>query len=282
VQVFPSLWHIDPWLASPLVFAIGVALMYARWPVARISAVFFLACGLLLAWTPGDPDNWWLAVVLVVVGTLLVAIIRPPWLRQWRGGKSKLRFRFSLRDLVIASCVFGFCLSLVLRAVQYRAEQSTLRESVYPILQDYAATVAFDSGHIRLLSTNNLPRHADPLYAKARACGFSHWYASNEQTRSFTDQDLARIADRHGMVRFLDVRQSGVTADGLVVLEKLEFLEGLWLDAAQCTPIATEHLKKVDNLQALSIDQPADAQLKLLREALPKCEIQVSGSYDSG
>jgi len=276
MHVLQSLWRVDPWFASPFIFAFGMALLYVKWPVARISAVFFLVCGLVLSGPPGDPDDWWMAVFQVVLGAVLFILVPPRWFRNWRNRKSESHFRFSLRDLLIASGVFGLCLSFVLRAFQYRAEQAAMAELVNPILQNYVSAVVFEDGHVRALSTNRLPRLADPLYARVRECGFSHWYASHQQVKPFADQDLAQVVDTHREIRFLDLRQSNVTADGLAVLEELKSLEGLWLDSAQCAPIATGHLRKLKKLRMLSLGTTAAEELASFRKSLPECEIQIA------
>ena len=276
MHLLHSLWRVNPWLASPFIFAFGVALLYVKWPVARISAVFFLVCGLLLALSPGDPDNWWMAVFEVVLGGILVVLVRPRWTHDWKNRLSQSHFRFSLRDLLIASGMFGLCLSFVLRAFQYRAEQSVEAILLDPILQNYVCTLAFDDGYVRLLSTNNLESHADPLYTRARDCGFSHWYASDERIKSFADQDLAQVTIMHPRIRFLDLRQSDVTADDLSNLEKMESLEGLSLDEDQSTATGIGHLKKLKKLRMLVIGTTNVGELESLRKALPDCEIRIA------
>ena len=88
-----------------------------------------------------------MAVFLVLLGGALLVLVRPRWWRDRKDRQPDSRWRFSVRDLVIASGVFGLCLSFVLGAFQYRAEQSALADLVHPILQNYVSTVAFDDGH---------------------------------------------------------------------------------------------------------------------------------------
>ncbi|MEX0714941.1 MAG: hypothetical protein WD066_00060 [Planctomycetaceae bacterium] len=71
------------WLSSPLVFAAGLALIYARDRAIRVAGFFLGIFALVLASDLGDADNFFLAVVACVVG-VVVFIVRPPawWFQE--------------------------------------------------------------------------------------------------------------------------------------------------------------------------------------------------------
>lgn len=72
-----SLWHL-----SPVLFAAGFALLYSKKLVTRISGGCIVVVALGAAWDPQDVDDWYMAVVLAVVGLAILLVFRPPWLRS--------------------------------------------------------------------------------------------------------------------------------------------------------------------------------------------------------
>lgn len=75
-----SLWNL-----SPLIFAAGLALFYSSDRATRVGGVCLAVLALVIAVDPGDADNFWMAVLLGVVGVLAVVVVRPKWLRAETG-----------------------------------------------------------------------------------------------------------------------------------------------------------------------------------------------------
>lgn len=187
-----------------------------------------------------------------------------------------VRWQFSLRTLIIATAVLGVCLAFNLWVVRNASEQLTIARSVDPILQNHTSTIGIRAGKIIWLSVNDIPPH-ETLggIGKSNRVGCSSWYASgfDGTQRRFGDPELARISNQHQEIRYLDLRQSSVTENGLRHLQNLNGLKRLWLDPSQCTNVGLAYVQDLSSLKKLSIDNMTEGDLASLRHAFPDCEI---------
>ena len=262
---------MDLWLASPVIFLVGFSLLYSNSVIVRLAGVSVIASALGIASSPGDADNWYMAAALAAIGAISILIFRP----RWFTAPKHVRWQFSLRALLIATAVFGVCLAFNLWVLQHMSEQLSLARSVRPILQNYKSTIGTRSGQVVWLSVNAIPPH-ETLggIGESDRIGCSRWFEGSGAQKPFGDPDLAGISHQHQELRYLDLRQSSVTENGLRHLQNLNALERLWLDPSQCTTAGLAHLQDLASLKELSIDsRNIDGDLGSLREALPDCEI---------
>ena len=125
------------WLASPVIFLAGFLLLYTRSGFARIAGLSLIGSALLIAATPGDPDNWYLAVAMAAVGVGTFCLFRPRWWHSQPSG----RWQFSLSTLLVATAVLGICLAFNLWTWHHTYERRKIAQTVDPILQNYTSTV---------------------------------------------------------------------------------------------------------------------------------------------
>jgi len=245
-----------------------------------------MASALGIAATPGDDDNWQLAVALVIAGTAIFFIFRPRWLTE----PKNVRWQFSLRTLFIAQAVFGICLAFNVWVVFHRQELLKYRQAGNSILQNYVATIGLqeDSSMIGALPTKIVWLSVNDFavyetlgegragFMEANRLG-CRWVSGGSENyhRPFGNSDLAGIVGQYQDLRYLDLRKSIVTETGLLHLQNLESLERLWLDPSQCTAKGLALLHKLASLKQLSIDtsKMTDDELTSLKQALPDCKI---------
>ncbi len=268
------------WLASPVIFLVGLILLYSKWVIARIAGVCIMVGALAIAWSPGDDDNWYMAIILSVIGVFILTLFRPRWLVYPAVKQTGDRWQFSLRQLLIAMIVFNLCVCFLNIVYQHLKERSEIVRLVHPILQNYVSTVGFENGDIVWLSMNDSEPADDDVFQARLQFGNAHFYAGTKNarqgTKSFGDVDLAEIISKHRTLRALDLRQTGVTDQGLVHLSELAELKWLWLDPSQCTEVGLAHLEGLSNLRELMVDNETASpeSLTKLHDALPKCQIK--------
>ncbi len=271
---------MDPWFASPVIFFVGFILLYSKWVIARIAGVCIIVGALAIAWSPGDVDDWYMAIILSVIGAIILILFRPRWLVYPAAQQTSARWQFSLRQLLIAMVVFNVCTCFLNLVFRHLWEQYEISRLVHPILQNYVSTVGFENGDVVWLSMNDSGPLADDVFQARLQFGDAHFCAATKNARqgakSFGDVDLVEIVSEHGALRVLDLRQTEVTDRGLVHLSELAELEWLWLDPSQCTEIGLAHLEGLTNLRELIIDDEAASpeSLTRLHDALPKCQIR--------
>lgn len=191
----------------------------------------------------------------------------------------KLPWQFSVRSAFLVIALLAICMAIIL--VQFRRvqRQAFVANSVRPLIEKHVSSVGYANRQIVWLRVNDIdPHHANH---------FDQWavpitmdmYINNGSFgpySTFDDKALRKFVTDHPHVRALDLRDSGVTDDGLRNLTKLKQLEWLWLDGSQSTAIGLSHLHGLRSLRTagLDLDSIDPALIRTLKRALASCTIE--------
>jgi len=201
------------------------------------------------------------AVLLLMLLWLIVALI------------FRRRFQFSIRGLLILTVAVAVSCSWLAVEMKAARKQREIVATIEKCGGDIGYDYQFDA------SLSFLPKaHTPGLRALRNVLGddfFAH-VANVYIGIHATDAELTHLVEDCPRLWALSLAPNDqITDAGIAHLKGLPQLQLLFIDSRQITDAGLAHLAELTQIQYLSLkNNPTDAAMKKLQQALPKCQIQ--------
>jgi hypothetical protein len=196
------------------------------------------------------------------------------------GARHSRYLQFTLWSLLIVTTLSAVILAGLSMFRHRSLETDYLRQFVRPILSAHNASVGTTDDVVVYLSVNEIvPLDTDKGAELMEYLGIEGAYVSTDKPNAtaFGDVELTRVASDYAYLKFLDLRYSEVTDEGLKQLVKLQELQRIWLDARQGTAKGLAALSELKQLTHVYLRDGAVSQsdVAALEQAAPNCAIRM-------